>query len=79
MLRAILNARWKDHISNVKLYEDMPKFTEIIKKTLKFAGHFWRSEGKAVRNVLFWQPNKGKIKKKPRKKTTCNSWRKPHI
>ena len=40
LLRMVLNVSWKDNWSNKKLYNDMPKITNIIAtRRLSIAGH----------------------------------------
>ena len=63
MLRAILNKSWRQHPTRHQLYGHLPP----IKKTIRVgqtrhAGHFWRSRGELISDVLLWTPTYGRAK-----------------
>ena len=59
----VLNVSWKDKWSNKKLYNDMPRITNIIAtRRLSIAGHCIRHNEEAAHDLIFWEP-KGKRKK----------------
>ena len=63
MLRAALNVHWSQRVTNKKLYNDLPKITEIIRyRRLKCSGHIRRNDEEIVHNWLFWMPTNGKNK-----------------
>lgn len=59
MLRAVFNILWKQHISNAKLYGDLPKLSQKIRdKRTRFAGHCSRS-AECVSKLVQWIPKHG--------------------
>ena len=59
LLRMVLNVSWKDNWSNKKLYNDMPKSTNIIAtRRLSIAGHCIRHNEEATHNLIFWEPKR---------------------
>ena len=58
MLRAILNKSWRQHPTKHQLYGHQPHIT----KTIKHAGHCWRSEDELISDVLLWTPTHGQAK-----------------
>ena len=57
MLRAALNVHWSQRVTSKKLYNDLPKITEIIRyRWLKFSGHIGRYDEEIAHNLLFWVP-----------------------
>ena len=61
LLRSALNIKWKAHVTNEQLYEDLPKVSDKIKKRrLQFAGHCLRSSGQVVSDLVLWKPVHGK-------------------
>ena len=58
MLRAVLNVHWKQHITNMELYGELPKLSDKIRqRRLRFAGHCSRSQQEPVSKLLHWTPN----------------------
>jgi hypothetical protein len=57
MLRMVLNISWKDHVTNVELYGDLPKVTDkIAARRLSLAGHCQRHpELPAQKVTRLWQ------------------------
>ena len=52
-----LGFTWKDHVSNKKLYAEVPKATDTVKqKRLKQAGHCYRHPEEAAYNLVLWAP-----------------------
>ena len=57
MLPVALNIHWSQRVTNKKLYNDLPKITEIIRyRCLKFSGHIGRYDEEIAHNLLFWVP-----------------------
>ena len=55
MLRAILNKSWRQHPTRHQLYGHLPPITKIIQvRRTRHAGHFWRSRGELISDVLLW-------------------------
>ena len=45
MLRAILNISWKEQLTKIRLYGNIPPLTSIIRiRRIRFVGHWYRSE-----------------------------------
>ena len=61
MLRIVKSVKWYQHMTNVELYEDLPKITDVIKhQRTRFSGHCWRSKGEVISQLLLWEPDHGK-------------------
>ena len=61
MLRMAMNFSYKDHITNVELYGDLPKISDkIAGSRLKLAGHCYRHPELPAHKVVLWQPKHGK-------------------
>ena len=61
MLRMSLNIHWKDRVTNVELYGDLPKVTDkIAARRMSLAGHCHRHPELPAHKVLLWQPKHGK-------------------
>lgn len=61
LLRSALGFTWKDRISNIELYAEVPKATATIKhRRLKLAGHCCRHPEEAASNLVLWTPKHGK-------------------
>ena len=53
LLRSAINISWKAHMTNERLYGDLPKVSDKIKKRrLQFAGHCLRSFGQEVSDLV---------------------------
>ena len=51
MLRAILNISWKEHLTKIPLYGNMPPLTSIIRiRRTRLAGHCYRSDEEIVKD-----------------------------
>ena len=60
MLRVVFNISWKLHLTNKKLYGNIPTLSKTIReRRTRFAGHFFRSENEIIRGVLMWMPAHG--------------------
>ena len=63
LLRMVLNVYWKDKWSNKKLYNDMPKITNMIAiRRLTCPGHCIRQNEEAAYNLIFWEPKENENK-----------------
>ena len=61
LLRMILNVSWRDHITNVELYKELPKITDVITtRRLRIAGHCIRHDDEVAHDLILWQPTSGK-------------------
>ena len=55
MLRAAMNVSWREIMTNIELYSNIPRITSSIREQImRFAGHCWRSN-----NELVWTPKHG--------------------
>ena len=53
----ILNVSWTDHITNVELYKELPKITDVITtRRLRIAGHCIRHDDEVAHDLILWQP-----------------------
>lgn len=60
MLRKVLNVSWKQHITNIELYGELPKLTHKIRRRRKrFAGHCLRSKDEPISKLVLWTPRHG--------------------
>ena len=56
MLQRVKNISWRDRLSNVQLYGQIPKLSTIIKrKRLALAGHVAR-HNEPAKTLLIWTP-----------------------
>ena len=63
MLRMALNVTWKDHWTNIQLYQELPKVSEKIqKRRMRIAGHCIRHEEEIASRLILWQSDKGNRK-----------------
>ena len=61
LLRMAQNISWKSKTSNVKLYNESPKATDIISdKFLNLAGDCIRHKEEMAHNLIIWKPTRGK-------------------
>ncbi|XP_072037137.1 uncharacterized protein [Amphiura filiformis] len=61
LLRSALDISWRTHTTNKKLYGELPKVTDKIRKRrLQFAGHCLRSTGQVGSDLVLWRPSHGK-------------------
>ena len=58
MLRVVHQVSWRDHITSLELYGNLPKLsTKIQQRRVKFAGHCYRnSEQLVASQFVLWQP-----------------------
>ena len=64
MLRVVFNISWKLHLTNKKLYGNIPTlFKTIRERRTRFAGHCFRSENEIISGVLMWMPAHGFTKR----------------
>ena len=60
MLRVVFNISWKLHLTNKKLYGNIPTLSKTIReRRTRFAGHCFRSENEIISGVLMWIPAHG--------------------
>ena len=60
MLRMAFNVSWKEHMTNEKLYGDLPPVTlKIQQRRLRLAGHCWRHKEEIASRLVFWEPLEG--------------------
>ena len=77
MLRMAFNIHWSSHITNVELYNNMPKVTEKIRqRRMKLAGHCVRHSELMASNLVLWEPTQGKRRVGRRKTTFVDSLKK---
>ena len=63
MLRAILNKSWRQHPTKQQLYGHLLPITKTIKiRRTWHAGHYWRSRGELISDVLLWTSSHGRAK-----------------
>ena len=63
MLRAILNKFRRQHQTKHQLYSPLPSITKTIQvRQTRHAGHYWRSRGELISDVLLWTPTYGRAK-----------------
>ena len=64
MLRKVQDISWKQHLTNIELYNGLPKISDVIRgRRLKFAGHSYRQYGDPVSELVLWQPKHGTRKR----------------
>ena len=60
MLRMCLGISWKQKLTNVQLYRELPKVTnKIAERRMKLAGHCIRHPELSVSTLVLWKPTKG--------------------
>ena len=63
MLRMALNVSWKQHITNIQLYSELPPVsTKLQQRRMRLAGHCVRHEDEVANKLVLWQPNRGRQK-----------------
>ena len=61
MQRAILNKSWKQHPTKPHLDGHQPPISKTIQiRWTWHAGHYWRSKGKLISDILMWTPSHGR-------------------
>ena len=61
LIRAALNASWRQHMTNKELYGNLPKISETIcARRVRFSGHCWRSREEVVHQLILSAPSHGK-------------------
>ena len=61
LLRMIMYVSWRDHITNVELYKELPTITDVITtRRLRIAGHCIRHDDEVAHDLILWQPTSGK-------------------
>ena len=60
MMRMALNVSWKDHMTNVQLYDGYQKLSNKIReRRLKLASHCARHPELAANPLILWEPAQG--------------------
>ena len=60
MLRMALNISWKQHITNIQLYGELPPVsTKVQQRRMRLAGHCVRHEDEVANKLVLWQPTDG--------------------
>ena len=60
MLRSAPNVSWREHMTNIELYNNISRITSSIhEQRMRFAGHCWRRKNELVSNALLWTPKHG--------------------
>ena len=63
MLRTILIKSWRQHHTKQQLYGHLPPIKKTIKvRRTRYAGLFWRSRDKLIRDVLLWTSSHARAK-----------------
>ena len=61
MLRMVLGISWKDKVSNITLYGNLPRLSKKLRsKRLKMAGHCIRHPELLTSNLVLWEPMNGR-------------------
>ena len=59
LLRHALNINWRQHVTNIELYRNLPKISDTIRKRrLRLVGHCLRSTEVSAK-LLLWKPRHG--------------------
>ena len=59
LLHHSLNTNWRQHVTNEKLYGDLPKISSVMQqRRLRIASHCYRSD-ETVANLILWKPKQG--------------------
>ena len=70
MLRMALNVSWKDHLTNEKLYGDLPKVsTKVRQRRMRLAGHCIRHNEEISNKLVLWEPTEGRTRRGRRRFT----------
>ena len=61
LLRKALNVSWKQHMTNVELYGELPPVSEkIAMHRLRLAGHCVRHKEEMASDLVLWEPTHGR-------------------
>ena len=64
MLRVVFNISWKLHLTNKKLYGNIPTTSKTIReRRTRFARHCFRSVNEIISGVIMWMPAHGFTKR----------------
>ena len=70
LLRIILNVSQSEHLTNSKLYRNLPKISEKIRlRKLKFSGHCVRHPKEIASTLILWQPSQGRLNRGKKRMT----------
>ena len=60
MLRMAFNVSYKDHLTNVELYGDLPPVSsKVQQRRMRLAGHCWRHPEEIANKLVLWEPTEG--------------------
>ena len=60
MLRMALNVSWENHMSNVDLYDTLPRATDKLRaRRMRLAGHCVRHPELVASGLILWEPTHG--------------------
>ena len=60
MLRMAFNVSWKDKMTNIELYDGLPKVsTKVATRRMKPAGHCIRHPEEEASKLVLWEPDRG--------------------
>ena len=60
MLRMAFGVSYKDHLTNLQLYGDLPQLsTKIRQRRMRLAGHCWRHPEEIANTLVLWEPQEG--------------------
>ena len=60
ILRAVLNNSWRQHTTKQQLYGHLRPITRTFKiRQTRIAGHFWKSKGELISDILLWTSSHG--------------------
>ena len=64
------NVSWKQHMTNLDLYQNLPKVSvKIRKRRMRLAGHCARHSEETAHKLVLWEPTDGKRSRGRRKLT----------
>ena len=70
MLRMAMSISYKDHVTNVELYGNLPQVTSKIQlRRMRLAGHCWRHKEEVISKLVLWEPLDG-TRSRGKQKTT---------
>ena len=63
MLQAVLKKSWKQHPTKQQLYEHLPPILKTIQtRQARYAGHWWRSKGEFISDLVLWTLSHGRAR-----------------
>ena len=75
MLRMAMSISYKDHVTNVELYGNLPQVTSKIQlRRMRLAGHCWRHKEEVASKLVLWEPLDGSEVDGSRKQCTLTNY-----